>query len=76
MCFCLNSDGLLSTLDPCEQLALNTNKLTNLTPDIFLQIARLSGLTDEVSVGFHIYVYLSCRIYEQDHVERKVPKYE
>ncbi|KAJ9597344.1 hypothetical protein L9F63_011784, partial [Diploptera punctata] len=41
------SDGLLSTLEPCEQLPMNTSKLTNLTPDIFLQIARLSGLTDE-----------------------------
>jgi hypothetical protein len=44
-----NSDGLLSTLEPCEPLPFNTSKLKDIPPDVFLQIMRLSGLTDEVS---------------------------
>jgi hypothetical protein len=45
-----NSDGLLSTLEPCDPLPFNATKLKDITPDIFLQITRLSGLTDEVSL--------------------------
>jgi hypothetical protein len=44
-----NSDGLLSTLEPCDPVPFNASKMKDFTPDIFLQIARLSGLTDEVS---------------------------
>ncbi|XP_068081364.1 probable E3 ubiquitin-protein ligase HERC1 [Anabrus simplex] len=42
------SDALLSTLEPCEPLAFNPNQLSGISPDIFLQIARLSGLTGEL----------------------------
>ncbi|XP_021933596.1 probable E3 ubiquitin-protein ligase HERC1 isoform X3 [Zootermopsis nevadensis] len=40
-------DGLISSLEPCEPPPFNTSKLRDITPDMFLQIARLSGLTDE-----------------------------
>ncbi|XP_069694063.1 probable E3 ubiquitin-protein ligase HERC1 isoform X1 [Periplaneta americana] len=42
------SDGLLSTLEPCEPPPFNTSKLMDITPDMFLQITRLSGLTEEL----------------------------
>jgi hypothetical protein len=45
-----NSDALLSTLEPCDPPPFNATKMKDITPDIFMQITRLSGLTDEVSL--------------------------
>jgi len=50
VCSVVNSDALLSTLEPCEPHPFNTSKLKDIPPDVFLQIIRLSGLTDEVSL--------------------------
>ncbi|KAK7862054.1 hypothetical protein R5R35_011478 [Gryllus longicercus] len=43
------SDGLLSALEPCEPFPFHPNRLIGLSPDIILQIARLSGLTGELT---------------------------
>lgn len=43
------SDGLLNSLEPIEPTAFNQSGLTGISPNIFLQITRMAGLTGEVS---------------------------
>ncbi|XP_046401290.1 probable E3 ubiquitin-protein ligase HERC1 isoform X2 [Ischnura elegans] len=42
------SDAPLNTLDPVDALPFNTNKLIGVSADIFDQISRLSGVTNEL----------------------------
>ncbi|XP_049838129.1 LOW QUALITY PROTEIN: probable E3 ubiquitin-protein ligase HERC1 [Schistocerca gregaria] len=42
------SDAQLTALEPCEPLPFNANRITGISSTTFFEIARLSGLTDEL----------------------------
>lgn len=44
------SDGALNQLSPCQPEPFDSSQFVGLTADIIKQVARLSGITDEVKI--------------------------